>query len=208
MGFCYTEKIDIFYLEMENSQTKLPYFYDNMILEILRTRNITPPFYKFLTWKSIRLYRLFWCNKGADDMKKLTIKQQRFADEYIISGNATQAAIKAGYSEKTSTVIGAENLTKPNIKAYIDERMKQLEEEAIADQAEVLKYLTRVLRDEEREEVLVNVGNFEQKIQSMKVSTKDKIKAAELLGKRYGSWTDKVDLSSDLTLIFEDDYGD
>ena len=141
-------------------------------------------------------------------MKKLTIKQKKFADEYIISGNATQAAIKAGYSEKTSTVIGAENLTKPNIKAYIDERMKKLEEEAIADQTEVLKYLTRVLRDEEREEVLVNVGNFEQKIQLMKVSTKDKIKAAELLGKRYGSWTDKVDLSSDLTLIFEDDYGD
>lgn len=141
-------------------------------------------------------------------MKKLTIKQKKFADEYIISGNATQAAIKAGYSKKTARFTGAENLTKPNIKSYIDERMKKLEEEAIADQTEVLKYLTRVLRDEEREEVLVNVGNFEQEIQSMKVSTKDKIRAAELLGKRYGSWTDKVDLSSDLTLIFEDDYGD
>jgi len=138
----------------------------------------------------------------------LTIKQKKFADEYIISGNATQAAIKAGYSKKTARFTGAENLTKPNIKFYIDERMKKLEEEAIADQTEVLKYLTRVLRDEEKEEVLVNVGNFEQEIQSMKVSTKDKIKAAELLGKRYGSWTDKVDLSSDLTLIFEDDYGD
>lgn len=141
-------------------------------------------------------------------MKKLTIKQKKFADEYIIRGNATQAAIKAGYSKKTARFTGAENLTKPNIKSYIDERMKKLEEEAIADQTEVLKYLTRVLRDEEREEVLVNVGNFEQEIQSMKVSTKDKIRAAELLGKRYGSWTDKVDLSSDLTLIFEDDYGD
>lgn len=141
-------------------------------------------------------------------MKKLTIKQTKFADEYIISGNATQAAIKAGYSKKTARFTGAENLTKPNIKAYIEERMKKLEEEAIADQAEVLKYLTRVLRDEEREDVLVNVGNYEQEIQSMKVSAKDRIKAAELLGKRYGSWTDKVDLSSDLTLIFEDDYGD
>ena len=141
-------------------------------------------------------------------MKKLTIKQRKFADEYIISGNATQAAIKAGYSKKTARFTGAENLTKPNIKAYIDERMKKLEEEAIADQAEVLKYLTRVLRDEEREDVLVNIGNYEQEIQSMKVSAKDRIKAAELLGKRYGSWTDKVDLSSDLTLIFEDDYGD
>ena len=86
--------------------------------------------------------------------------------------------------------------------------MKKLEEEAIADQAEVLKFLTRIMRDEEKEEVLVNIGNFEQEVQTMKVSAKDRIKAAELLGKRYGSWTDKVDLSSDLTLIFEDDYGD
>lgn len=129
-------------------------------------------------------------------MKKLTIKQKKFADEYIICGNSTQAAINAGYSEKTAYSIGSNNLKKDYIKAYIDERMKQLDEKAIADQAEVLKYLTRVLRDEEREEVLVNVGNFEQEIQTMRVSTKDKIKAAELLGKRYGSWTDKVDLNS------------
>jgi phage terminase small subunit len=141
-------------------------------------------------------------------MKKLTIKQKKFADEYIISGNATQAAIKAGYSGNYAKAQSSKLLENVGIKSYIDERLKKLEEEAIADQTEVLKYLTRVLRDEEKEEVLVNVGNFEQEIQSMKVSTKDKIKAAELLGKRYGSWTDKVDLSSDLTLIFEDDYGD
>lgn len=140
-------------------------------------------------------------------MKKLTIKQKKFADEYIISGNATQAAIKTGYSKKTARFTGAENLTKPNIKSYIDERMKKLEEEAIADQTEVLKYLTRVLRDEEKEEVLVNVGNFEQEIQSMKVSTKDKIKAAELLGKRYGSWTDKVDINSTEGIKIIDDIG-
>lgn len=138
-------------------------------------------------------------------MKKLTIKQKKFADEYIISGNASEAALKAGYKNEVS---GRENLRKPTVKSYIDERMKKLEEEAIADQAEVLKFLTRILRDEETEEVLVNIGNFEQEIQTMKVSAKDRIKAAELLGKRYGSWTDKVDLSSDLTLIFEDDYGD
>lgn len=141
-------------------------------------------------------------------MKKLTIKQKKFADEYIKTGNAYQSALNAGYSESYSKGNVIKLLENVSVKAYIDERMKKLEEEAIADQAEVLKYLTRVLRDEEREEILVNVGNFEQEIQSMKVSTKDKIKAAELLGKRYGSWTDKVDLSSDLTLIFEDDYGD
>lgn len=142
-------------------------------------------------------------------MKKLTIKQKKFADEYIISGNATQAAIKAGYSEKTSTVIGAENLTKPNIKAYIDERMKELDEESIANQSEVLKFLTSIMRGEQTEQTLISDGSEQgQRITNIEVSAKDRIKAAELLGKRYGSWTDKVDLSSDLTLIFEDDYGD
>lgn len=129
-------------------------------------------------------------------MKKLTIKQKKFADEYIISGNATEAYKKAGYkysSDNMASVEGHNLLRNPKVKSYIDERMKQLDEEAIADQAEVLKYLTRVLRDEESEEVLVNVGNFEQEIQTMRVSTKDKIKAAELLGKRYSLWTDRID---------------
>lgn len=139
--------------------------------------------------------------------KKLTIKQKKFADEYIISGNASEAALKAGYSEKTARKIGSENLTKPDIKAYIDERMKKLEEEAIADQSEILKYLTRIIRDEEREEVLVNVGNFEQEKQEIKISAKDRIKAAELLGKRYGSWTDKVDINSTEGIKIIDDIG-
>lgn len=139
-------------------------------------------------------------------MKKLTIKQKKFADEYIETGNAYKSAINAGYSEnyaKNATKFLLEN--NGQISAYIDERMKKLEEEAIADQAEVLKYLTRVLRDEEREDVLVNVGNYEQEIQSMKVSAKDRIKAAELLGKRYGSWTDKVDMNVEMPTIISGD---
>ena len=138
-------------------------------------------------------------------MKKLTIKQKKFADEYIKIGNATQAAINAGYSKKSAQQMGAENLLKPVIKSYIDERMKQLEEEAIADQSEILRYLTRIIRDEEREEVLVNVGNFEQERQEIKISAKDKIKAAELLGKRYGSWTDKVDMTLEVPTIISGD---
>lgn len=140
-------------------------------------------------------------------MKKLTIKQKKFADEYIISGNASEAALKAGYRNEVS---GRENLRKPTVKSYIDERMKKLEEEAIADQAEILKYLTRIIRDEEREEVLVNIGNFEQEKQEIKISAKDKIKAAELLGKRYGTWTDKVDMTLELPTIIsgEDELED
>lgn len=139
-------------------------------------------------------------------MKKLTIKQQRFADEYIISGNASEAALKAGYKNEVS---GRENLQKPTIKNYIDERMKELEQEAIANQTEVLKFLTSIMRGEQTEQTLISDGSEQgQRITNIEVSAKDRIKAAELLGKRYGSWTDKVDLSSDLTLIFEDDYGD
>lgn len=139
-------------------------------------------------------------------MKKLTIKQKKFADEYIISGNASEAAIKAGYKNDVS---GRENLQKPTIKNYIDERMKELEQEAIANQTEVLKFLTSIMRGEQTEQTLISDGSEQgQRITNIEVSAKDRIKAAELLGKRYGSWTDKVDLSSDLTLIFEDDYGD
>lgn len=139
-------------------------------------------------------------------MKKLTIKQKKFADEYIISGNASEAALKAGYKNEVS---GRENLQKPTIKNYIDERMKELEQEAIANQTEVLKFLTSIMRGEQTEQTLISDGSEQgQRITNIEVSAKDRIKAAELLGKRYGSWTDKVDLSSDLTLIFEDDYGD
>ena len=139
-------------------------------------------------------------------MKKLTIKQKKFADEYIKTGNAYQSAINAGYSEnyaKNATKFLLEN--NGQISSYIDERMKKLEEEAIADQSEILKYLTRIIRDEEREEVLVNVGNFEQERQEIKISAKDKIKAAELLGKRYGSWTDKVDMTLEVPTIISGD---
>ena len=143
-------------------------------------------------------------------MKKLTIKQKKFADEYIKTGNATQSAINAGYSKKYANTNASKLLQNTTIKAYIDERMKKLEEEAIADQAEILKYLTRIIRDEEREEVLVNIGNFEQEKQEIKISAKDKIKAAELLGKRYGSWTDKVDMTLELPTIIsgEDELED
>lgn len=141
-------------------------------------------------------------------LSKLTIKQKKFADEYIISGNATEAAIKAGYSKNSARSMGNENLTKPDIKSYIDEKMKELEDKAVASQQEVLEYLTRVMRGEEKEEVLANIGNFEQEIKEMTVGAKDRIKAAELIGKRYSLWTDKVDLDSNITIVFEDDYGD
>lgn len=140
-------------------------------------------------------------------MEKLRIQWEKFADEYIISGNATQAAINAGYSKRSAKQTGSRLLTNPAIKAYIAERMKELEAKSIADQTEILQYLTRVIRDEETEEVLVNVGNMEQEIRTVRVPAKDRIKAAELLGKRYQLWTDKVDINSTEGIKIIDDIG-
>lgn len=143
-------------------------------------------------------------------MTKMTLKQQRFADEYIITGNATQAAIKAGYSKKTAKVIANENLTKPYIKKYIDERLAQLESEKIASQQEVLSYLSSVMRGEMTEQTLRSVGESGQVIAEIDVGAKDRIKAAELLGKRYKLWMDKSEVEVTGTVVFmnEDDIQD
>lgn len=128
-------------------------------------------------------------------VKKLTPKQQAFADYYIELGNATEAAIKAGYSKKTAAVIGAENLIKPNIKSYIDERMEELQSKRIADQREILETLTAVLRGEARAATLIGLGGGEEEINTdMPPTMSERIRAAELLGKRYRMWTDKVDV--------------
>ena len=142
-------------------------------------------------------------------MAEMTPKQQKFADEYIISGNATDAAIKAGYSEKTARYIGSENLTKPNISNYIDERMKEYQDKQIATQEEVLNFLTNSMIGEVDEEVVVTVGTGDGRSAVRKVrkeiSAKDRIKAAELLGKRYGIWTDKQQIESVAQVVFIDD---
>lgn len=145
-------------------------------------------------------------------MAKMTEKQKRFCDEYLISLNATQAAIKAGYSKKTANRIGTENLSKLVIKEYIDARMAEKEKELIADQDEVLKYLTSVLRGESTSEEIVvegcGDGYSEARTMVKNPSEKDKLKAAELLGKRYGLYTDKVETDIDMDLNISIDYGD
>lgn len=143
---------------------------------------------------------------------KLTAKQQRFCDEYLIDLNATQAAIRAGYSKKTARVIATENLTKPAISEYIEKRMAEKEAELIASQDEVLKYLTSVMRREYVENIVVTVseettrfvpderGTMRKQtvkkevpqIVEIPAQLKDSNKAAELLGKRYKLFTDKI----------------
>lgn len=88
---------------------------------------------------------------------RLTAKQQKFADYYIELGNAAEAARKAGYSKRTARSIGQENLTKPDIKEYISKRLEELANERVADQQEVLEFLTRLVRREESDQVVVTL---------------------------------------------------
>lgn len=127
---------------------------------------------------------------------RMTEKQKRFCDFYIETGNAKEAAIRAGYSEKTAKQIGQENLTKPDLRAYIDERLAELKNERTADAQEVLEYLTAVMRGEYKEATLIGVGEGAQAVVDIDVGAKDRLKAAELLGKRHVLFTDKVDLQT------------
>ena len=126
----------------------------------------------------------------------MTEKQKRFCDFYIETGNAKEAAIRAGYSEKTAKQIGQENLTKPDLRAYIDERLAELKNERTADAQEVLEYLTAVMRGEYKEATLIGVGEGAQAVVDIDVGAKDRLKAAELLGKRHALFTVKVDLQT------------
>lgn len=147
--------------------------------------------------------------KITEKSTKLTEKQKRFADEYIISGNATQAAIKAGYSKKTANRIATENLSKLVIKTYIEERLEELKSERTADAQEVLEYLTSVMRGNETEEVLIGIGEGVQSTVQKEVGAKDRLKAAELLGKRFALFTDKTEVAvSEIPTFVDDIDGD
>lgn len=132
----------------------------------------------------------------------MTDKQKRFCDEYLIDCNATQAAVRAGYSPKTAKQTGCENLAKADLKAYIDERLEEMHNEKTADAQEVLEYLTSVMRGEHKEQVLKLVGEGVQTISDIDVGAKDRIKAAELIGKRYGMFKDGLAVEVEpITLI-------
>ena len=130
--------------------------------------------------------------------KKLTAKQQRFCDEYLIDLNATQAAIRAGYSQKTAYSIGNENLKKPEISTYIEKRMAEKEAELIADSDEVMKYLTSVLRGNSKSSVLARDDVGADRVLEKPPDEKERLKAAELLGKAHMLFTEKVQQDIDM----------
>lgn len=115
---------------------------------------------------------------------KLTSKQRLFADEYIKSGNATQSAIKAGYSDNYAKHRVDKLLLNVGVKSYIDAKMAEIESHKIADAKEVLQFYTRVLREEETEEVALPTGDDVVTVEK-KPSFKDRLTAAKELMKRY-----------------------
>jgi phage terminase small subunit len=110
-------------------------------------------------------------------------KHKLFAEEYIKTLNITQSAKNAGYSAKTAYAIGFKLLKNADIQEYIKKRMAEVDHQKIASANEVLETLTRIIRGQEKEQF------------DLDVAIQDKLKAAELLGKRYALFTDKLDVS-------------
>lgn len=155
----------------------------------------------------------------ANDKTKLTDKQKLFVQELIKNGyNATQAALAAGYSEKSAYAQGSRLLKNDEVLKYKDELLNSLQQPTIATIEEILQYYTRVMRREEKENVVVTIkekvsgmvlnpdtGKRERKtveketpkIVEIPTRVADANKAAEMLGKNYGIWTDKVNVESD-----------
>lgn len=116
---------------------------------------------------------------------KLTPKQKKFCEWYIKTGNASEAARKAGYKEKNAPFMGAENLKKPQIKAYIDERTSNQDKNLVADADEVLKFYSAVMRGEVKDQF------------GLDASLTDRLKAGDSLMKRYAAGGSKKQETED-----------
>lgn len=123
-------------------------------------------------------------------MKSLTVKQRRFVDAYIETGNAAEAARRAGYKSRNADVMGRENLRKPTVRKVLEARLKELEDAQIADAREVLIHLTSAMRGEIEEEIPVvegcGKGVSKARIIRKHISARDRLRAAEMLMKRHG----------------------
>ena len=137
-------------------------------------------------------------------MAKMSARQELFCLEYIRDGNATQAAVRAGYSPKYANTNAAKILQNTAVRARIDELMANLQQEKIADAEEVLRYLTSVIRGEATEEVAVGTP-IGTEIIAKHIGGREQVKAAELLAKRYGLLTENVKLTGGLPVQIVDD---
>ena len=131
-------------------------------------------------------------------MAKLTLKQQKFAYEYIISGNATESYLKAGYAKqkRSSAEANARKLLGNYlVKAYLEERMAEIKSARIASQEEVLEFFTEAMRGEILEPMAIGLGDGVQQIIEVKPNVATRKSAAVELAKRYGLSTAKVDVN-------------
>lgn len=141
-------------------------------------------------------------------MAKLTANQQKFCDEYLIDCNAGRA-YKVAYpnikSDETARANGSRLLTNANVRKYIDEQLEKIHTEKTADAAEVMEYLTSVMRGESSSEVVVVEGIGEgcsrAKTMDKAPDERERLKAAELIGKRYGLFTDKVGIEGAVPIV-------
>ena len=131
----------------------------------------------------------------------LTQKQKRFIQEYLICLNAAEAAKRAGYSPKVANSIGCENLKKPKIKNAIEEILDTVASEKTASIEEILEFLTAGMRGELTEEIPILVGDGVQKVITKQMGAKERVRCAELLGKRYGMFSDKFQLEGTLPVL-------
>lgn len=135
-------------------------------------------------------------------------KHERFCLEYVIDLNGSQAAIRAGYSEKAARQTASRLLTYENVRARVDELLAEMQTSRIADANEVLEYLTAVIRGEKQEEtIVVNPATGETEIKLKAIGGREQVKAAELLAKRYSLLTDNVKMNGAAPVQIVDDLG-
>ena len=141
----------------------------------------------------------------------MTEKQKRFADEYIIDCNATRA-YKMAYprvkSDSVAQANGSRLLLNAMVKAYIDEQLEKIRSEKVADAQEVMEYLTSVMRGKSESEIVVVEGTGDGCSSAKRIKKspdeKDKLKAAELLGKRYSMFKDNMSVDIEPVVIVND----
>jgi phage terminase small subunit len=160
-------------------------------------------------------------------MTKLTDKQKKFIDEYLVDLNATQAAIRAGYKEKAAYRTGAENLRKPQIQEEIQKRMEERQKRTEITQDMVLQELAAIAfaratdyvsvmggmvqvkdTDQLSDSQIAAIAGIKETQNGIEVKLGSKEKTLELLGRHLGMWNDKLDVAGDMDMKILVDYGD
>ncbi|MCQ5364731.1 terminase small subunit [Anoxybacillus salavatliensis] len=163
-------------------------------------------------------------------MARLTEKQKRFADEYLIDLNATQAAIRAGYSSKTAGEQASRLLKNVKVRAYIDERMAELSRRTGVNQERILRELARIafvnapdlinmedatIREDAAVDDMAAIASVRVKVIptengqgiEREIRLADKIRALDLLGKRFAMWTERQQIDANFGVQIIDDVG-